>query len=109
MDYHTARLECLKILKSPSFDWLGEAYQLRPSELLERDITPPSQTSRNPRKRSHPSSGTKRTDHEGRVRDVEDDDVGYSRSDSGADDEDEEDEDEPLQVPVCILLRRLKF
>ncbi|KAG0058202.1 hypothetical protein BGZ89_001478 [Linnemannia elongata] len=110
MDYHTARLECLKILKSPSFDWLGEAYQLRPSELLERDITPPSQTSRIPRKRSHPSSGTKRTDHEGRVRDVEDDDVGYSQSDSGADDEDEDDEDEPLQVPanhkaVCRELR----
>ncbi|KAF9540028.1 hypothetical protein EC957_004695 [Mortierella hygrophila] len=100
MDYSTARLECLKILKSPSFDWFGEAYQLRPSELLERNITPPNQTSRNLPKRDHQSFAAGRTGHGGRVHGVEDDDAGYSRSDSGADDEDEGDEDEPLQVPA---------
>ncbi|KAG9062592.1 hypothetical protein KI688_004894 [Linnemannia hyalina] len=100
MDYHTARLECLKILKSPSFDWLGEAYQLRPSELLERNITPPNQTSRNPCKRAHQSFAVRRAGHSGRTHGVEDDDAGYSPSDSGADDEDEGDEDELLQVPA---------
>lgn len=111
MDYRTARLECLKILKSPSFDWLGEAYQLRPSELLERNITPPSQTSRNSRERVHQSSPAKRTDNGGRVHGVEDDDVGYSQSDSGADNEseDEDDEDEPLKIPVCIHFCHSKF
>ncbi|KAF8942774.1 hypothetical protein BGZ47_006152 [Haplosporangium gracile] len=110
-DYQSARLECLKMLKSPKFDWLGEKYQLRPSELLERKSTLSNQTSRKRSKGvSKPFAG-RRIDREGHVQGAGDDDyVDYSQNDSYTDDEDDDDEDEPLKVPakhkaVCQELR----
>ncbi|KAF9155492.1 hypothetical protein BG015_009684 [Linnemannia schmuckeri] len=109
--YQSARLECLKMLTSPTFDWLGKKYQLRPSELLERNSTPSNQTTREQSKGVYKSFAGRRVGQEGRVQGAGDDDyVGYSQNDSYADDEDEDDEDEPLQVPtkhkaVCQALR----